>query len=105
MGARYGWTAIRERDRFFSSRCLRRKRSSDSPMSAGKILVVDDEPQIRRVMRMTLTGEGYEVEDARSGEETLEKIRAGRFDLMLLDWNLPGMGGLAGSSQIGRAHV
>jgi len=63
-------------------------------MSAGRILVVDDEPQIRRVMRMTLTGEGYEVEDARTGEEAMDKIRASRFDLMLLDWNLPAMGGL-----------
>ncbi len=63
-------------------------------MSAGRILVVDDEPQIRRVMRMALTGENYEVEDARSGEEAMEKLRANRFDLALLDWNLPGMGGL-----------
>ena len=46
-------------------------------MSLGRILVVDDDPQIRRVMRTTLTGEGYEVEDARSGEEALEKT-AGR---------------------------
>ena len=69
-------------------------------MSAGRILVVDDEPQIRRVMRMTLTGEGYEVEDARSGEEALEKLRADRFDLMLLDWNMPGMGGLETCRQV-----
>ena len=33
-------------------------------MSAGRILVVDDDPQIRRVMRVTLTGQGYEVDDA-----------------------------------------
>ena len=38
-------------------------------MSAGRILVVDDDPQIRRVMRVTLTGQGYEVDDAKSGEE------------------------------------
>ena len=63
-------------------------------MSAGKILVVDDEPQIRRVMRMSLTGEGYEVEDARSGEEALQKLRARRHDLMILDMNMPGIGGL-----------
>jgi two-component system KDP operon response regulator KdpE len=69
-------------------------------MSAGRILVVDDEPQIRRVMRMTLTGEGYEVEDARSGEEALEQLRAGRYDLMLLDWNMPGMGGLETCRQV-----
>lgn len=63
-------------------------------MSAGLILVVDDDPQIRRVMRTTLTASGYEVNDARSGEQALEKIRAERFDLLLLDVNMPGMGGL-----------
>jgi two-component system KDP operon response regulator KdpE len=63
-------------------------------MSAGRILVVDDDPQIRRVMRVTLTGQGYEIDDAKSGEEALEKIREHRFDLVLLDMNMPGMGGL-----------
>jgi two-component system KDP operon response regulator KdpE len=63
-------------------------------MSAGKILVVDDDPQIRRVMRVTLTGQGYEVDDARSGDAALEKLREQRFDLVLLDMNMPGMGGL-----------
>ena len=63
-------------------------------MSAGRILVVDDDPQIRRVMRVTLTGQNYEVEDAKSGEEALEKLRDERFDLVLLDMNMPGMGGV-----------
>lgn len=63
-------------------------------MSAGRILVVDDDPQIRRVMKVTLTGQGYEVDDARDGEDALEKLRAHRFDLVLLDMNMPGMGGL-----------
>ena len=63
-------------------------------MSAGLILVVDDDPQTRRVMRTTLTASGYEVNDARSGEQALEKIRAERFDLVLLDVNMPGRGGL-----------
>jgi len=64
-------------------------------MSAGRILVVDDEPQIRRVMRTTLTGLGYEVDDAKTGEEALEKQRTYRPDLVLLDMNMPGIGGLA----------
>jgi two-component system, OmpR family, KDP operon response regulator KdpE len=63
-------------------------------VSAGLILVVDDDPQIRRVMRVTLTGQGYEVDDAKNGETALEKIRERRFDLVLLDMNMPGMTGL-----------
>lgn len=64
-------------------------------MSAGRVLVVDDEPQIRRIMRTTLTGAGYEIDDAKTGEEGLEKLRSFRPDLVLLDINMPGMGGLA----------
>jgi two-component system, OmpR family, KDP operon response regulator KdpE len=63
-------------------------------VSAGRILVVDDDPQIRRVMRVTLTGQGYEVDDAKSGDTALEKLRDQRFDLVLLDMNMSGMGGL-----------
>ena len=63
-------------------------------MSAGRILVVDDDPQIRRVMRTTLTGQGYEVDDAKEGEAALDKLRDERFDLVLLDMNMPGMDGL-----------
>jgi two-component system, OmpR family, KDP operon response regulator KdpE len=69
-------------------------------VSATCVLVVDDEPQIRRVMRATLTGLGYYVADARSGEEALEKLAAERFDLVLLDMNMPGMGGLDACREI-----
>ncbi len=71
-------------------------------MSAGRILVVDDDPQIRRVMRVTLTGQGYDVDDARTGEEALEKIRQERFDLVLLDMNMPRMDGLETCREIRR---
>src|ERR1035441_7671202 len=63
-------------------------------MSAGKVLVIDDDPQIRRVMRSTLTAHGYQVNDARSGEEGLEELRNSNYDLVLLDMNMPGMGGM-----------
>ena len=69
-------------------------------MSTAKILVVDDEPQIRRVMKSALTKQGYFVVDARSGEEALERIRQDRFDLILLDRNMPGMGGLEVCKQV-----
>jgi two-component system KDP operon response regulator KdpE len=64
-------------------------------LSLGRILVIDDEPQIRRIMRTTLTGAGYEIDDAKTGEEGLLKVRNFRPDLVLLDINMPGMGGLA----------
>jgi two-component system KDP operon response regulator KdpE len=63
-------------------------------MSAGSILVVDDEPQIRRVLRIMLTGQGYEIDDAKCGEAALERLRQRRFDLVLLDVGMPGVGGL-----------
>jgi two-component system KDP operon response regulator KdpE len=61
---------------------------------SARILVVGDEPKIRRVMRTTLTSAGYEVDDAKTGEEALDKVRDFRPDLVLLDINMPGMGGL-----------
>jgi two-component system KDP operon response regulator KdpE len=63
-------------------------------MSAAKVLVIDDDPQIRRVMRSTLTSHGYQVNDARTGEEGLEELRNSNYDLVLLDMNMPGMGGM-----------
>ena len=66
----------------------------------GKILVVDDEPQIRRVLKTALTAEGYAVVDAKSAEECFEKLREDRFDVVLLDVNMPGMGGLEACREI-----
>ncbi len=69
-------------------------------MSGSRVLIVDDEPQIRRIMRTTLAGAGYQVEDAKTGEEALAKVREFRPDLVLLDINMPGMGGLAACREI-----
>jgi two-component system KDP operon response regulator KdpE len=63
-------------------------------LTEGRILVVDDEPQIRRVLRSALVSAGYEVADARNGEAALEILRAEKYDLLLLDVNMPGMDGL-----------
>jgi two-component system KDP operon response regulator KdpE len=63
-------------------------------MNSSTVLVVDDEPQIRRVLLTTLTSQGYSVIEARSGDEALEKIRSERPDLILLDMNMPGRSGL-----------
>jgi two-component system KDP operon response regulator KdpE len=63
-------------------------------MNDATILVVDDEPQLRRVMRTTLTDLGYSVIDAKTGEDALEILRHDQPDLILLDLNMPGIGGL-----------
>jgi two-component system KDP operon response regulator KdpE len=66
------------------------------------VLVVDDDPQLRRTLRTTLTSEDFTVIDARTGEEALEAIRSERMDLILLDVNLPGISGIEVCSEIRR---
>ena len=63
-------------------------------MNEASILVVDNDSQIRRVMRTTLISEGFEVDDAKSGDEALEHIHLAKYDLILLDINMPGTNGL-----------
>jgi len=63
-------------------------------MTSAKILIVDDEPQIRRVLRTTLTSQGYAVIEAKTGDEALELFRDERPDLVLLDMNMPGRSGI-----------
>ncbi|MEP6714883.1 MAG: response regulator, partial [Terriglobia bacterium] len=58
------------------------------------ILLIDDEPQIRRVLRTSLASHGARVLDVQNGEEALELLRHQTVDLILLDLNMPGMGGL-----------
>ncbi len=69
-------------------------------MTGAKILVVDDEPQIRRMLRMTLTASGYQIFDARSGMEALEKFREIMPDLVIMDLNMPGLSGLDAAREI-----
>jgi len=58
------------------------------------VLIVDDEKNIRRTVRMVLEGEGFTVEEASSGEEALARLPDIGADLMLLDVQLPGISGL-----------
>jgi two-component system KDP operon response regulator KdpE len=57
-------------------------------------MIVDDDPQIRRVLRTALVAQGHEAVDARNGEEAVEKLRDEKLDLVILDMNMPGMNGL-----------
>jgi two-component system KDP operon response regulator KdpE len=70
------------------------------PMNNRTILVVDDEPQIRRVLRATLSSSGYDVVEAKDGPEAIDMVFRERPDLILLDVNMPGMTGLEACSKI-----
>ena len=59
-----------------------------------RILVVDDDVQIRRVLRAALTAARYEVDTAASGEESLEMMKDRKYHLVLLDLSMPGVDGL-----------
>ena len=71
-------------------------------MISAKILIVDDAQQVRRVLRTALSSEGYTTYEAASGEEALDSIRASLPDAILLDVNMPGMGGLEACREIRR---
>ena len=59
-----------------------------------RILIVEDEPAIVMGLVDKLTSSGFTVDTAEDGPTGLDKARQGRFDLILLDWMLPGMDGL-----------
>jgi two-component system KDP operon response regulator KdpE len=59
-----------------------------------RILVVDDEPAIRRALRPPLLELGFQVMEASRGEEALQALRGSVFDVVLLDINMPGIGGI-----------
>lgn len=63
-------------------------------MTPARVLIVDDDAQIRRVLRTTLVVQGYQVADASSGGEALQVLDKQRFDLVILDMNMPGMTGV-----------
>ena len=59
-----------------------------------KVLVVDNEAAMRRVLRSSLAAQGYVITEARNGEEALEEIGQRPVDLVLLDIEMPGIGGM-----------
>jgi two-component system, chemotaxis family, chemotaxis protein CheY len=60
-----------------------------------RILAVDDSPSMREMVRVSLTGAGFEVTAAANGEQALQIAREASFDLILLDVNMPLMDGIA----------
>ena len=77
--------------------------TEQSNAGQGTILVVDDDSSTRRALRVTLTGMGFTVVEAARGEEALSLARVSWFDAVLLDVDMPGMGGVEACRCIRRA--
>ena len=69
------------------------------------ILIVDDDPEIRQVLRIGLTQAGFETHEAGDGAEGLAKATSGRFDLVILDIGLPRMDGLEVCRVLRQTHA
>lgn len=75
--------------------------SAKSPETPARLLVVDDDENVRSTYRQLLTRAGYRVQKAASGKEGLFCLEQQPYDLILLDLNMPGMNGL---EFLGRMH-
>src|SRR5689334_3450772 len=62
-------------------------RMATRPETAARVLVADDQPDVLEALRWLLTGEGYDPEFVSSTDGVLERLRAGAFDLLLMDLN------------------
>jgi len=71
-------------------------------MPQGKVLIVDDDSSLRRVLRAALAERGFEAEEASTGEQALALLDANQYDVVLLDINMPGKGGIETCKEIQR---
>jgi two-component system, response regulator, stage 0 sporulation protein F len=69
-----------------------------------RILLVDDEENIRFLFREELEEEGYQIELASNGFEAIEKVKSSEFDLVVMDIKMPGMDGIQALNEIKNLH-
>ena len=67
--------------------------SEQTENRAPRVLIVDDNPEIREIIHILLSGEEYELDEAKNGDEALAKTEKDAFDLIILDIMMPGMDG------------
>lgn len=60
----------------------------------GNILVTDDDPELRRVLSRTLDALGFQVAESPNGEHALKAVDSSHYDVVLMDVNMPGIGGI-----------
>lgn len=77
-----------------------RDQSAARPDTERRVLVVDDHPVNRQMATMMLESAGFQVETADNGQEALEAVRSGRFDVVFMDVNMPVMDGLEATREI-----
>jgi two-component system KDP operon response regulator KdpE len=70
------------------------------PSINGSVLVTDDDPDLRRVLRRTLDALGFEVSESPNGEQAVRAIAVRPFDAVLMDVNMPGIGGIEACRKI-----
>src|SRR5579862_6903946 len=75
---------------------------AQSSITNGHILVSDDDADLRRVLKRTLDNLGFEVAESANGEQAIRAIHERPFDTVILDVNMPGMGGVAACREIRR---
>lgn len=73
-------------------------------MSQGVVLIVEDDSALRQSMASTLQALGFEIMQASNGEMALAELRNHKFEVVLLDLNMPGMGGISACEKIRSAH-
>ncbi|WP_437987234.1 response regulator [Sorangium sp. So ce117] len=77
---------------------------SEPPGNRPRVLVIDDEPDIRETLDTFLSFEGYEVATAATGEAAVEQVQGEPFDLVITDLRMPGMGGDETLAALKRLH-
>jgi two-component system KDP operon response regulator KdpE len=74
--------------------------TSITSLPPSSVLIVDDETPLRKALRSSLTASGFEVQEARDGNEALDTVQQHAFDLVLLDINMPGLSGIEACRRI-----
>ncbi|HYQ25646.1 MAG TPA: response regulator transcription factor [Polyangiaceae bacterium] len=77
--------------------------ASDPPTKSAKVLVVEDNPKVARFLRRLLSDEGLVADGCADGDEAVRQVKDGRYDLVLLDWMLPGQDGLSVCRELRRS--
>jgi two-component system KDP operon response regulator KdpE len=72
------------------------------PTPSGHILITDDDVELRRVLRRTLDALGFQVAESSNGEQALQSVDIAHFDAVLMDVNMPGIGGIEACRRIRR---